>query len=196
MPRLALLRHGPTRWTAEHRLQGRSDLPLSAEGRRAVGRWQLEGRLAGFAWITSPLRRARETAALLGHREAAVDERLTEMSFGAWEGRRVAELREELGARMAALEARGLDFRPPGGESPREVQARLEPLLREIGRGGRDCAAVTHKSVIRAVYSLASGWPMLGRAPDRLAGFALHLYAVGADGAPRIERLNLPLEAG
>ena len=39
---------------------------------------------------------------------------------------------------MAEIEGRGLDFRAPGGESPREVQARIRPLLAEIGRDGRD----------------------------------------------------------
>ena len=47
---------------------------------------------------------------------------------------------------MAENEGRGLDFRAPGGESPREVQARIRPLLAEIGRDGRDRLAVTHKA--------------------------------------------------
>ena len=41
---LALLRHGPTSWTAARRLQGRADLPLSPEGRQAVARWRLAAR--------------------------------------------------------------------------------------------------------------------------------------------------------
>jgi broad specificity phosphatase PhoE len=192
---LALLRHGPTSWTEEHRLQGRTDQPLSPAGRKAVRGWRLAGETADFTWITSPLRRARETAVLLGHGEAAVDARLIEMSFGAWEGRRLAELRSALGTEMAELEDRGLDFRPPGGETPREVQARLSPLLAEIGGRGADCLAVTHKSVIRAVLSLATGWSMAAEPPTRLAPFALHIFALGADGAPRPHRLNLPLEA-
>ena len=196
MALLALLRHGPTVWTAEHRLQGRTDLPLSAEGRRTVSGWRLAADVADFDWLTSPLRRARETAALLGHGDALVDGRLAEMSFGAWEGRRLAELRADLGCAMGELERRGLDFRAPGGESPREVQGRLRPLLAEIGHDGRNVLVVTHKAVIRAVYSLASGWPMLGKPPARLADFALHLFAVAGDGTPLPHRLNLPLEAG
>ena len=86
MALLALLRHGPTSWTAARRLQGRTDLPLSPEGRQAVARWRLAPEVAGFAWLTSPLQRARETAALLGHGEAPVEARLIEMSFGEWEG--------------------------------------------------------------------------------------------------------------
>src|SRR3546814_10532072 len=59
---------------------------------------------------------------------------LVETDWGAWEGRTLAELRADLGAGMAANEARGLDFRPPGGESPRDVQDRMRPLLAELAR--------------------------------------------------------------
>jgi broad specificity phosphatase PhoE len=193
---LALLRHGPTAWTAERRLQGRSDLPLSPEGRRAVLGWRLPAEVAGFVWRTSPLARARETAALLGHDAAPADGRLTEMSFGDWEWQRLKDLRRQLGPAMAELEGRGLDFRAPGGETPREVQARIRPLLAEIGEAGRDCLAVTHKGVIRALYALATGWPMLGEPPERLAEFPLHIYEIAGDGTPRLHRHNLALEAG
>ena len=194
MALLALLRHGPTSWTAERRLQGRTDLPLSPEGRQTVGRWRLADDVAGFHWLSSPLRRARETAALLGHAEAPVEAQLIEMSFGEWEGRRLRDLRAELGPVMVEVEGRGLDFRAPGGESPREVQARILPLLAEFGRDGRDRLAVTHKAVIRAIYALATGWPMLGEPPERLADFALHIYALAEDGTPSLRRLNLPLD--
>ena len=194
MARLALLRHGPTAWTAEHRLQGQSDLPLSPEGRRAVTSWRLPAEVAGFSWLTSPLARARETATLLGHGNAPAEPRLTEMSFGEWEGQRLKDLRRRFGPAIAELEARGLDFRAPGGETPREVQARLAPLLAEIGRDGKDRLAVTHKGVIRALYALATGWPMLGEPPEPLMDFALHIYEIARDGTPALLRHNLPLE--
>ena len=190
---LAMLRHGPTRWTAERRLQGRTDQPLSAAGRAAVLSWRIPAEASGFRWLTSPLARARETADLLGHADAKVEPRLTEMSFGKWEGERLADLRQRLGPEMQALEDLGLDFRAPGGESPRELQARLAPLLAKIGREGIDVLAVTHKAVIRALYARASGWPMLGRPPCKLAEFALHLFSIAPDGSPALHRLNLPL---
>ncbi len=193
MPLLALLRHGPTAWTAERRLQGRSDLPLSTAGRAAVSSWQLPSEVDGFAWVVSPLGRARETAALLGHGEAPVDSRLIEMGFGEWEGRRLADLSAELGPAMTEMEDRGLDFQAPGGESPRQVQQRLAPFLAETGASGVNRLAITHKAVIRALYALASGWSMLGRPPQRLAEFGLHLFAVASDGKLTLRRLNLSL---
>ena len=158
--------------------------------------WRLPAEVAGFVWRTSPLARARETAALLGHGAAPADGRLTEMSFGDWEGQRLKDLRRQLGPAMAELEGRGLDFRAPGGETPREVQVRIGPLLAEIGEAGQDCLAVTHKGVIRALYARATGWPMLGEPPERLAEFALHIYEIAGDGAPRLHRHNLALEPG
>ena len=72
-----------------------------------------------------------ETAVLLGLNPQP-EPRLIEMAWGAWEGRRLSELRAELGDLMRENEERGLDFRPPDGESPRDVQNRVRPLLAEI----------------------------------------------------------------
>lgn len=194
MTRLALLRHGPTSWTREHRLQGRADIPLDDGGRDEVRRWHLPPDVAGFHWLASPLRRASETAALLGV-DAIVEPRLIEMSWGEWEGRRVADLGAEHGAAFAAWEARGLDLEPPGGESPRAVQRRLMPLLQEIAAADCPVAAVTHKGVIRAVLALATGWDMTATEPAKLGWNALHLFRLAPDGMPHIERLNLMLVA-
>jgi probable phosphoglycerate mutase len=181
---LALLRHGPTDWTAEGRIQGRTDVPLSAAGRAAVAGWRLPDGWAAWRWLSSPLARTRETAAILGV-GAGIDDRLVEMDWGEWEGRRLADLRASLGPAMAAMEARGLDLRPPGGESPRDVAARLAPLLAAIAADGRDTVAVCHKGVIRAVVALATGWDMAGRAPVKVRDGAAVVVEVTADG-PRL----------
>lgn len=207
MTPLVLIRHGPTEWNAQGRIQGHSDQPLSAAGRRAVESWRLPPDIAGpgsldpgspdWDWVTSPLRRATETLALLrgdaAEPPARAEPALREMHWGAWEGRRLAELREEDGAVMVAAEARGLDFRPPGGESPRDVQARLRPLLAAWGKAARPVAAITHKGVIRAVYALASGWDMTGRPAEKLNNACAHRFLLDADGAPQCARLNIPL---
>src|SRR5258708_25778557 len=168
MTLLARLRDGPTEWSAAPRLQGRRDVPLSRAGRDAVARWRLPPELAGWQWLTSPLRRATETAELLGLVQARRESRLIEMGWGAWEGSTLAELDRIPEAALAERAAAGLEFQPPGGESPRQVQARLMPLLAEIAQAGRPTGAITHKGVIRAVFALASGWDTLGKAPVRL----------------------------
>ena len=191
--RLTLLRHGPTDWTADRRLQGRTDRPLSAAGRTAVAAWRRPPLAAATVVLTSPLARARETAALLGL-DARIDDRLIEADWGAWEGRRLADLADDPAARLVERERDGLDFRPPGGESPREVQARLAPLLADIAAAGRPVLAVTHKGVIRAVYALATGWRMRCRPPHRLAEAACHHFHLDPAGRPAIAALNDPLQ--
>jgi probable phosphoglycerate mutase len=198
MPALLMLRHGPTDWSAAHRLQGRSDLALSDVGRAIVETWRLPERAACFAWVSSPLRRCRETADILRrHHPAAgpvhVERRITEMSFGEWEGRTLSDLRAADGEELAEREGRGLDFRAPGGESPREVQARLRPWLEEIAAADGDVLAIAHKGVIRALYALASGWDMRAKPMDRLVDNAVHAFAIDRRGI-RVDRLNIPLQ--
>ncbi len=191
--RLALIRHGPTDWNAEKRLQGRSDIPLSAYGEAEVAGWSLPAEAGDLRWFCSPLARARQTANLLGL-PAQPDPVVVEMDFGAWEGRRLAEIRDEDPAGVAANEARGLDLQPPGGESPRMVQQRLAPWLKRLASEGIDTGVVTHKGVIRAILSLATGWPMLGRPPVRLDWSALHLFALDRSGGVSLIRANLLLK--
>lgn len=196
MTALAVIRHGPTAWSAEGRIQGRSDVPLSPEGRAAVRAWRLPEEIGGpgWNWLTSPLSRARETAALLNpNGTIRAEAALAEMDWGAWEGRLLAEVRAEGGARMAQAEARGLDFGAPGGETPRAVQARLAPLLAHLARRGGRYVAVTHKGVIRALYAQASGWDLTGRPPVKLRDACVHVFALAADGHPEPARLNLEL---
>ena len=193
MTLLALIRHGPTDWNADRRIQGRIDVPLSAAGRVLVAGWRLPAGLRRHCWVSSPLRRAAETASLLLGGPVPVDHRLVEMAWGEWEGRTLAGLRAAGGDAMADNEARGLDFRPPGGESPRDVQARVLPWLAEIAAAGEPAGAVTHRGVVRAVYALASGWDMTGKPPDRLENGCVHLFRLAAGGAPRVENLNMPL---
>jgi probable phosphoglycerate mutase len=196
--RLLLIRHGATAWNEAGRIQGRSDPGLSPAGRAAVARWALPDGAAwaaGARWLCSPLRRARETATLLHDGTLIEEPRLAEMDWGAWEGRTLADLRDEFGAGMTANEGRGLDFRPPGGESPRDVQRRLRPLLAELAATGAATVAVTHKGVIRAAYALASGWDLTGRPPAKLRDGCAHAFILDPGGTPRVAALNLQLDA-
>lgn len=193
MTLLALIRHGSTDWGEAGLIQGRADRPLSAAGRAEIAAWRVPLELAGFEWIASPLQRARESAELLLGRAVPAEPALIEMAWGAWEGKPLAALRRTLGAAMAVNEARGLDFCPPGGESPREVQARLTPRLAAFAHAGRPTAAITHKGVIRAILGLATSWDFRGKPPVRLEWSCAHLFALDAAGRPRIDRLNIAL---
>ena len=191
--RLALIRHGPTRWNETGRIQGWTDVGLSARGRAAVAAWRLPAALRGGAWVSSPLLRAAQTVALLGATRVTFEPRLVEMRWGAWEGKTLAALRAEDPTGLAAIEAHGLDFRPPGGESPRDLQARIAPWLAETARSEGLLVAVTHKGVIRAVLATALDWDMTGEAPVELDWACAHLFRLRANGTAEVDRLNLSL---
>jgi broad specificity phosphatase PhoE len=184
MSLLIMIRHGLTEWNIDHRLQGHADLPLSDDGRRQVQSWRLPDKFLRYRWLTSPLRRAVETATLLKGEAPPADERLKEMSWGRWEGYTVDDLRAELGDAMRENEMRALDFQPPEGESPRQVQTRLWPLLDEIFVAGDPVVAVTHKGVMRAVYAEAVGWNMLGKPPHKMEDGVAQVYEIGPGGRP------------
>ena len=179
---LALFRHGITAWNRQKRVQGRIDQPLCDSGRRQLRRLTLPAEFSAFRWYCSPLTRAVQTAELLGLEDYRSEAALVEMSWGDWEGEILKPLRKRLGDEMRANEGRGLDFRPPGGESPRDVQARLRPWLRHIAASGEDSAAVVHKGIIRCIYSLATGWDMRGESPVDFAWDAMHCFRLNAEG--------------
>lgn len=192
MSDLLILRHGPTQWNEEHRIQGHTDIPLSDAGRTEVQTWRIPGEFAGFLCVASPLLRAMETAHILGLAPQPNDA-LMEMSWGDWEGRVLDDLRTELGDAMAENEARGLDFHPPGGESPRDTQERLKPWLKSVHT---PTIAVAHQGVIRALYALASGWDMRTNPPVKLDKFAGQLFRLDTDGQPHILCLNIEMRGG
>lgn len=194
MTLVAFIRHGRTAWNVERRIQGHTDTQLSPQGREELQRFSAPHCLSGSHWHVSPLTRAVETARLLGPGAFRVEPRLIEMSWGKWEGHTLADLRAQLGDEMLANEAQGVHFRPPGGESPAEVQARLQSWFTEIAGRNHPVVAVSHKGLIRAVLALAYDWDMLGRAPVRLTWNAAHLFDVSSDGRVTPHEMNVPFE--
>jgi probable phosphoglycerate mutase len=181
MTRLALIRHGITDWNLQKRIQGRIDQPLNESGRDKLRRLRLPPGFRDHRWYCSPLQRARETADILGL-DYHIEPALIEMHWGDWEGEVLKPLRKQLGDEMRDNERRGLDFCPPGGESPRQVQARLQPWLCELATAGENAAAVVHKGIIRCVYALACDWDMRGEAPVDFAWDAIHQFELDAKG--------------
>jgi len=194
MRELLLLRHGTTAWNRERRIQGRRDVPLDAPGRAALAGRRLPAPWCGGQWYVSPLRRAVDSARALGAQAMNLDARLQEMDWGQWEGCTLAALRQANPQRMRCNEARGLDFRPEGGESPREVRERLRDWLSDLEAKGGPVLAVTHKGVIRAALSLATGWDMQAAFPTRLDWGCGHGFVLADDATLRPGRLNVTLE--
>lgn len=155
--RVWLARHGETGDNAAGRILGRRDPPLSATG--AAQAEALAERLSGTgvaAIWTSPLRRARDTAELVGAAlglEPQVLEELVESDRGDWEGRLVADLARESPELHAAFLAGEPSFRFPGGESLAQQMARTRSALAIITAGPLPALAVAHAGTIRAALA-------------------------------------------
>lgn len=157
---LILVRHGESASNAAGQLSGRAEAPLTEYGRAQVTR--LSAVVSGaFRLISSPLGRARETAAALGlDLPVEVDERWTEVDYGELEGRPLGSVPAEIWEQWRA----GADFRPPGGETLAEVGVRVraacQELFAEPGSGARspgDVVVVSHVSPIKAAVAWALG---------------------------------------
>jgi broad specificity phosphatase PhoE len=169
--KILLLRHGETEWNRQHRLQGRSDIPLNdvglAEARKAAR--NLETRDFDLA-ITSPLARARKTAEIiLKGRDVELRESplLLEMNFGSGEG---ADLSEEAAGEELIRAEKLRDFfrnpegNPPmeGGETLGEIKARAAAFLQELKSmegSYESLLLVAHGGIIRGILSVLRGTP-------------------------------------
>lgn len=161
--RLLLVRHGQTKWNAQHRFQGQSDLPLTETGRRQAlaARQRLVGEEIHAAY-SSDLRRAWETAeTIVAPHELSLraEPRLREIYFGAWEGLTYDEIVERHPEALAAWEADPLNVPPPGGEALSQVASRVQAALDEIARAHRDetVLLVGHGGALQVLISLVLG---------------------------------------
>lgn len=153
-PRLILVRHADTAWTVTGQYTGRTDLPLTPNGRataRALG-----PRLAPLApnARTSPLRRAAETCRLAGFACAPTDDRLIEWDYGRIEGLTPAEV-ADANPRWS-LWSDGA----PGGETPSDVARRIDIVLNEFHGSSRDTILFSHGHILRGLAARWIGLPI------------------------------------
>ena len=157
LPVICLVRHGETAWSLTGQHTGLSDLPLTERGERAARALVPRLRAPRFALVlTSPLQRAVRTCELAGFSAVAqVDADLCEWNYGAYEGRRTAEIRAE---------------RPdwdlfrdgcPGGESAEDVSRRADRIIARARAAGGNVLLFSSGHFLRV---LSARW--LGLAPD------------------------------
>ena len=156
---IVLVRHGETDWNRENRFQGHADPPLNETGRvqALTLAAAIEGQLFGAVY-TSPLRRAHETAVILGAQlglEPVPDAALKEVDVGSWSGLTRTQVEEH----FAAGYARWLEYGHgwDDGETYDELGARVVSGLIEIAarHDGADVLAVTHGGPIRSALAAA-----------------------------------------
>lgn len=153
---IAFVRHGETPPNREGLLLGRSDAALTDRGRAQAERLAKAFDGLGVEHVlTSPLRRARDTAAPIASAcglAIEVDDRLIEIDYGEWEGRPLTDLDRDVVARWR----RDAGFAPPGGESLDAVAGRMTSFCDER-LDDRVVVAVSHVSPIKAAVAWALG---------------------------------------
>jgi broad specificity phosphatase PhoE len=173
VPRIVLVRHGETEWSAIGRHTSRTNVALTDGGRsqaealrRCLEAWR-------FALVlTSPLQRAAETCRLAGFGDVAeVRPDLVEWDYGEYEGLTTPQVRER--RPRWSLWSDGV----PGGETAGQVAARADRVLAEAREAGGDVALFSHGHFLRV---LAARWIDLAAEEGRR--FALDTASIGVLG--------------
>ena len=155
-----LIRHGETEWSKSGQHTGRTDIPLTEEGRsraRLIGE-ALNGRSFNLV-LASPLSRARETCEIAGYGGAAeIEDNLREWDYGVYEGRTTLDIRKAdplWSVWLAPIQ---------GGESLDQVASRAKLVAERAVASGGDVAMFAHGHILRI---LATAWigmpPIVGR---------------------------------
>ena len=180
---VVLARHGETDWSRSLRHTGKTDIPLTEEGRRQAR--ALGPRLHAWTFslvLTSPLQRALETCRLAGYGEhAKVRPDLEEWDYGRYEGLTSQQIQE--------LQPNWSLWRDgcPGGETAEDVGRRADRVVAEVRRIDGDVLIFAHGHVLRV---LASRW--LGELPEGGRHYALQtatLSVLGYEHADPVIRL-------
>jgi len=193
--RFGLIRHAQTRWNRDKRIQGQSDSPLTADGKRQAAHWSRL--LKPLVWdriIASDLGRAHRTAELINANlsvSLSTDSRLREQDWGRWTGKTISQLKAEIPHELSEQEKAGWAFCPPGGEDREQVQKRSQRVLLEAAARwpGNNILVVTHEGVVKSLIYQLCGRKFLATEPPILKRYQLHRLAHGHNGL-RVEELN------
>lgn len=161
MTKLILIRHGQSMANLERRFAGIYDAPLTELGERqaALSAAYVAENYTISRVYASDLKRAYFTGKAVAEASGVdllPDERLREISAGAWEGMLFEEIVEKYSEDFGLFMNDVGVSRPTGGESVAELGARVMDALRDIAErhAGESIVIATHATPIRAVQSL------------------------------------------
>jgi probable phosphoglycerate mutase len=178
---LWIIRHGETEWSATGRHTSRTDVPLTEAGLAAAhGLAPALGRHRFGLALTSPMQRARATAAAAGFPDAVVDDDLREWDYGELEGLTTPEIRARGGGFAQWTIWRGP---VPGGETIDDVAARARRVLERVARAAGDVVCFGHGHASRVLVAVA-----LQLRPVEGARFILDPATISVVGSEHDER--------
>ena len=184
------MRHGETEWSLSGRHTGKTDIPLTEEGRRQANALGAELKPWKFALVlTSPLQRAAETCRLAGYANPAqTRQELMEWDYGRYEGLTTKQITQA--HPDWSLWRDGC----PGGEMAADVGRRVDSVVTEIRATDGDVLIFAHGHVLRV---LTARW--LGEPPETGRHYMLQTAALCVLGYehtdPVIQRWNQPSSA-
>jgi broad specificity phosphatase PhoE len=189
MGTLIIVRHGETEWNAEGRIQGHTNIGLSEKGAEQAR--SLGIRLAGMnidVAYSSDLKRSSETARLaMGGRDIVLNETamLREYHKGEFEGLTLAEIKAQFPDEYPKYLKKDLDYAPKGGESTRDVTARMATIMNDIRSNHLDesVLVVSHGGVLRAAMVSLLGMPLEGNWSFLFGNCSLTMFDTHADNA-------------
>jgi broad specificity phosphatase PhoE len=120
---------------------------------------------------------------------------LSEHGWGSWEGLTRDEILARDGQDAFERAGRGIDFTPKGGESTRELMARVGAFLGDVAKDESDAIAVAHRGILRTAYALATCWDMTSPMPAKLDLTCALILTLKPDGQAEISELNVPLRS-
>ena len=179
---IGLLRHGKTVWNEAGRIQGLQDSPLSSKGAEQVHHWgAFLQNVTIDRILCSDLGRAQETAAIIKQYIGTVPLESTpvlrEQSWGEWEGKTLAELKQHHTKELNEQVDLGWKFRPPGGESRQEVLERVLPFVHELPNRfpEEQVLVICHEGVVKTILYHLAGRAFLPTEKKLIQKRQLHL---------------------
>ena len=184
-----ILRHGETEWSLSGQHTGRTDIPLTENGRRVARLLQPVLAKESFALVlTSPLQRARETCKLAGLGDRAeVEPDLVEWNYGAYEGLTPAQIHEQAPGWML------FDDGCPEGEKAEEVGGRADRVIAKVRATQGDVALFAHGHILRVLAARWLGLPASGGQHFLLDTATVSVFGYYR-GVPAIKRWNAPVD--
>ncbi|MGB0504991.1 MAG: histidine phosphatase family protein [Pikeienuella sp.] len=181
---IGIMRHFQTDWNALHKLQGRTDRPLTDDARKRLQELSLPAPWDEARLIATPLSRAQDTAQIVADREPEIEPDLIELSWGAWEGQRGVDLLADPSSGYEHVENWGWGKSPPRGESPAVAWERIAPVLRRLAITGKPSLLVVHRGIMRVIMAKAWGWDFDCPEPFKIKRERIYPITLDANGVP------------
>lgn len=172
MGHLYAVRHGETKWNVTSQHTSTTDLPLTEKGQEQARFIQklLKGRSFSKI-ISSPMRRAKDTASLAGFTDPTLDKRLCEWDYGDYEGITTDEIREEI------PDWNIFSHGAKNGESVDQVEQRAKQWIADINLDEGDILIFSHGHFLRVLASCWIGLGAKGGRSFRLSNASLSILS-------------------